>query len=106
MRRIIIVENTTEEVQKMSNRRIALVAASIQAGYETQEKLVNALREDGIEINVNTYANIESGRNKYVDVQLTFAICRKVKCLVEEIFLLNATQKVRRGQAAALQQTG
>ena len=80
----------------MTKRRMKLIAARIEAGFESQEALVIALREDGVNINPNTYTNIESGRNKTVDVVIAFAIAKKVCKSVEEIFLPLTVQKMHR----------
>jgi DNA-binding XRE family transcriptional regulator len=80
----------------MAKRRTRLMAYRIEAGYETQEALVNALKKDGVDISENTYGNIESGRNKTVDVILAFAIARKLNKRPEEIFLALPVQKMHR----------
>lgn len=77
-------------------RRTNLVAARIAAGFDSQEAFVQALIKDKVKIKLETYRNIESGRNKTVDVIIAFAICAKLNKTVEEIFLGNAVQKIHR----------
>ena len=73
----------------MSNKRFKLVLARMEAGYPTAEKFVDALRKEGLDIKLETYRNIESGRNKSVDVVVAFAIARLIKRKPEDIFLPN-----------------
>lgn len=80
----------------MTKRRTKLIAARIECGFNAQEEFVNALRADGIEIKVETYKNIECGRNKTVDVVIAFAIANKLNKTVEEIFLSDTVQKIHR----------
>lgn len=75
-------------------RRTKLVAARIDAGFESQEAFVQSLIEDEVEIKLETYKNIESGRNKNVDVFIAFAICAKLGKSIEEIFLANRAHKI------------
>ena len=80
----------------MTKRRTKLIAARIEAGFKTQDDFVAALRKEDVDISPNTYTNIESGRNKTVDVVLAFAICNKLNKTVEEIFLPFSVQKMHR----------
>lgn len=75
-------------------RRTKLIAARIEAGFNSQEDFVNSLREDGVQIKVETYKNIESGRNKTVDVVIAFIIVKKINKSVEEIFLSIPVYKI------------
>ena len=90
----------------MAKRRTKLIAARIEAGFDTQDALVKSLRDEGVLILSTTYANIESGRNKNVDVQLACAICCKIGRSVEEIFLPRTMQKLHRKYSIILPRTG
>lgn len=81
----------------MAKRRTKLIAARIESGYQNQDSMVAALRGEGADISANTYANIESGRNKCVDVVIALAISRLLNKQVGEIFLDTSTQKIHRG---------
>jgi DNA-binding XRE family transcriptional regulator len=70
----------------MTKKRTKLIAARIEAGFESQDALVAALRKDGVDINSNTYTNIESGRNKTVDVVIAFIIAKKCVDQLKKFF--------------------
>ena len=78
----------------MSKRRLKLIAARIESGIKTHDEMVNRLREIGIEITAESYGNVETGRNKNVDVVLAFAISCVVNKPVTRIFLSEAMQKM------------
>lgn len=79
-------------------KRHKLVAARIAAGYSSQEDFVKVLRENGVDIKLETYKNFESGRSKTVDVVIALEIARYLGKGVSEIFLPDAAQKIHRKQ--------
>ncbi|MBP2658291.1 MAG: hypothetical protein H6Q69_1323 [Firmicutes bacterium] len=79
----------------MEKRRTKLQIARLEAGYQNQNDLVEELRKD-INISLETYRNIECGRNKTVDVVIAFVIAQRLNKSVEEIFLTNWAHKIHR----------
>ena len=78
----------------MGKRRVKLIASRIEAGYRNQADLIAAVEKTGVVIPSETYANIESGRAKKVDVVQAVAIARVLNRKVEEIFLPSSMQKI------------
>ena len=78
----------------MGRRRVKLIASRIEAGFRSQADLVAAIQEQGVNIPPETYANIESGRSKKVDVIHAFAIAKVLHRSIEDIFLPITMQKI------------
>jgi DNA-binding XRE family transcriptional regulator len=78
----------------MGKRRVKLIASRIEEGFRSQADLVAAIREQGVNIPPETYANIESGRAKKVDVIHAVAIAKVLHRSIEDIFLPISVQKI------------
>ena len=79
----------------MTKRRMGLVAKRVEAGFKNQQAFYNELKKRGVTISLDSYKNIESGRCKNVDVFTAICISDVLGFTVEEIFLPQATQKMR-----------
>ena len=79
----------------MTKRRMGLVAKRVEAGFKNQQAFYNELKKRGVTISLDSYKNIESGRCKNVDVFTAICISEILGFTVEEIFLPQATQKMR-----------
>lgn len=79
----------------MRKHRTKLLSARLDAGYKTQNDLVEELRKETelgsvkmkIDISLETYKNIECGRSKTVDVVIALVIAKKLNQPIEKIFL-------------------
>lgn len=72
----------------MGKRRVNLIASRIKAGFRNQSAFVSSLKDQGLIIQLETYANIENGRAKKVDVIHALVIAKALNQSVEDIFFV------------------